>query len=545
MGTKTPLFVRKQPGGVFTVVDERQGTGDIWFVDSGRGTDAVGYGRNPDAPFATLDYAIGQAAANNGDLIYVMEGHAETLEAAGAVTVDVAGLTIIGLGRGADRPTFTFDTDTAASILVSAASTVLRNLIGVAAIDGLTNPFHIQAADCVLDVEWRDGSASIEAARAVLTTAAADKLQLRLRYRGFVAGNACVNAIRLVGGDGADIELDAYGVASTAWVEFLTTACTNVRVRGSMYNSGTTDGSKNVVDTATGSTWSADLFDATAGARFSGGSGAALAADDVSTVAGYHTVPSADATANSQMRDVVGNKTDATVTAVGTTKSLMAYLKGAISWLTVATTDGTANASAADVIGAKDDAAVEAVTTNKSLMGYLKAVLNHLSGTAGITTWPAAAAPGDTVSIAEALRYVSEWQVPRLASKNVADLTGYDTAAVFTVTGNVMARAVGAVGATAITSTSGTTTLSLGTTADADALLPATTVDNSDFEIGDAWTDNNPEDDASALSTTGWVVISNGADIVLTRSVDDLTAGELDLYVEWRPLSSDGAVVAA
>lgn len=41
-------------------------------------------------------------------------------------------------------------------------------------------------------------------------------------------------------------------------------------------------------------------------------------------------VPAADATTNANERDVIGNKTDAAVTAVGTTKSLMAYLKGLI-----------------------------------------------------------------------------------------------------------------------------------------------------------------------------------------------------------------------
>jgi hypothetical protein len=42
----------------------------------------------------------------------------------------------------------------------------------------------------------------------------------------------------------------------------------------------------------------------------------------------YIRVPTADATANEYTRDVVGNKTDAAVTTVGTQKSLMAYIKG-------------------------------------------------------------------------------------------------------------------------------------------------------------------------------------------------------------------------
>ncbi len=50
-----------------------------------------------------------------------------------------------------------------------------------------------------------------------------------------------------------------------------------------------------------------------------------LAAGDVPL-----TVPSADSTDNVYERDVLGNKTDAAVTTVGTTKSAMAYLKGLV-----------------------------------------------------------------------------------------------------------------------------------------------------------------------------------------------------------------------
>lgn len=57
------------------------------------------------SPFATIDYAIGQCLANRGDIIMVMPGHAETLSA--AITVDVAGVSIIGQGNGTARPALT------------------------------------------------------------------------------------------------------------------------------------------------------------------------------------------------------------------------------------------------------------------------------------------------------------------------------------------------------------------------------------------------------------------------------------------------------
>ena len=103
MGNRTALFSRKQPGGVFTIDDFVQHPGDIWFVDSGSGTDGAGYGQNPDAPFASIDYAIGKCTANQGDVIYVMPGHTETITGTD-ITADVAGISIIGIGKGSLMP---------------------------------------------------------------------------------------------------------------------------------------------------------------------------------------------------------------------------------------------------------------------------------------------------------------------------------------------------------------------------------------------------------------------------------------------------------
>jgi hypothetical protein len=77
----------------------------------------------------TLDYAIGQCTANRGDVIFIKPGHAETISTATAVALDVAGIAIIGLGVGSNRPTFTLDTATTATIGVSAANVTLKNVI--------------------------------------------------------------------------------------------------------------------------------------------------------------------------------------------------------------------------------------------------------------------------------------------------------------------------------------------------------------------------------------------------------------------------------
>lgn len=130
---KTPLFARKQAGGLVSVVDESFAPGNVFFVDSGSttGADSAGYGQNPDAPFLTVDYAIGNCTASNGDIIYVLPGHAETLSAPAGWAVDVAGVTIKGIGSGNTRPVISIDTEhtEAAPILISAVSCTLDNLI--------------------------------------------------------------------------------------------------------------------------------------------------------------------------------------------------------------------------------------------------------------------------------------------------------------------------------------------------------------------------------------------------------------------------------
>lgn len=131
-----------------------------------------------------------------------------------------------------------------------------------------------------------------------------------------------------------------------------------------------------------------------------------------------------------------------------------------------------------------------------------------------------------------------------LVSKAYANLTGYDTAVAFTVTGDVKVNVYGVVGATGITSTSGTTTLSVGTTEAPASVIAATTIDNAQFAATDVWLDASPTVDSETI-TDYWNIIGGGADIVLTRSVDDITAGTLTLYCEWIPLSAGATVVAA
>lgn len=255
--------------------------GNVYFVSSTQGSD--GNTGAADNPFATLAFAYSKCTADHGDIIVALAGHAETITAAGGLTLNKSGVVLWGLGEGSDRPTLTFSTATTASVLITGASNQINNFVGVAGINALSQPFDVRAADTTLNIEWRDGSTSVEALRAVLTTAAASRLTVNLNYYGFTGGSSGVNAIRLVGVATAWINVNYYGICTTAVVEFLTTACTNINVTGYFYVSGTAI-TKDVVDTVGGSTWTLQGFDGVAGITIDGGSGKAPSSGDVSSI---------------------------------------------------------------------------------------------------------------------------------------------------------------------------------------------------------------------------------------------------------------------
>jgi hypothetical protein len=149
---RTALFSRKQSGGVFIVDDLKQHPGAIWFVDSGHAyaSDSAGFGRTPDAPFATIDYAVGMCTASQGDVIYVMPGHAEVVSAAGGLDLDVIGISIIGLGNGSLIPTVTLDTADTADVDVDAASVTVENIRFVAGFADIVAAIDVNADDFTL-----------------------------------------------------------------------------------------------------------------------------------------------------------------------------------------------------------------------------------------------------------------------------------------------------------------------------------------------------------------------------------------------------------
>jgi len=111
---------------------------------------------------------------------------------------------------------------------------------------------------------------------------------------------------------------------------------------------------------------------------------------------------------------------------------------------------------------------------------------------------------------------------------------------VFTVTGDVMLEVIG-VTKTNVAS-AGACNIELGVTGTVAAMIAAT--DATTLAAGEIWHDTASDSDVEASSVWRSFTVSGGADVILTLSAQ-LDSGVVAFYCRWRPLSSDGKVVAA
>ena len=94
-------------------------------------------------PFSTLAYAISRATASKGDTIFLAPGHAETTT---AIALNIAGVQIVGLGVGRNRPTLTATTAASDLLNVTAANCALTNVRLVGAASGVTSLLDLSSA---------------------------------------------------------------------------------------------------------------------------------------------------------------------------------------------------------------------------------------------------------------------------------------------------------------------------------------------------------------------------------------------------------------
>ena len=194
-------------GGLLTLEGAVSGLvpGTNFFVSSVTGSSSND-GLSWSTPKATLAQALALCTANKNDRIYLAPDHAESVGASG-LAWNKAGVSIIGIGNGANRPTFTWTT-TDAVVTVSGANTLIRNIRTLTSVDECVSMFNVTAAGVTFDaVDFVEtASAQAQAIQWLLTTAAADYLTIKNCFHTQV--NAAASAqkwIQLVGVDHARI----------------------------------------------------------------------------------------------------------------------------------------------------------------------------------------------------------------------------------------------------------------------------------------------------------------------------------------------------
>jgi ribosomal protein L13 len=230
-------------------------TGKYFFVHSVTGSNNNN-GAKPDKPLATIVKALTLATAAKGDTIVCMAGHTEDVIAAGTITISKSGVRIIGLGSGKARPVINYTTAAAASVDITGANVLIRNVYFRAlGVDAVTAMINISAADVALeDCELETGDATNQAVLGILTTAAADRLRVKNCFFHGSADAGTATAIRIVGGDGIVLEgNDFQGNYTTTLgaIENVTTACTNCIVKGNIINNRTASSAKGMVFVST------------------------------------------------------------------------------------------------------------------------------------------------------------------------------------------------------------------------------------------------------------------------------------------------------
>jgi hypothetical protein len=169
-------------------------------ANSTRGGDTGRSGLDPGNPLATIVQAVANARA--GDQIVVRGPHTETIDSAAKLDVNLADLSIIGLGFGHRRPMIRVNTTTAAYVKVSAAGCYMENLRFDGGLDAITKLLEVAADDFVginLEVSQTTG----QPVTAILLTDA-DRSKI-LGLKAIQDGAGATRCIDLVGGD--DIEI--------------------------------------------------------------------------------------------------------------------------------------------------------------------------------------------------------------------------------------------------------------------------------------------------------------------------------------------------
>jgi len=169
-------------------------TGKVWYVSSGVGSND-NLGTDPQFPKATIAGAQAAARASLGDVVVVMPGHAETLTA--ALTLSKAGVTYIGTGSGATRPTLTGNY-AGDAVTITAASVGFSNFrFPAPETDDQTADINVAGADVTISNTYHIGSQTSKNKTDIITVASGANDLAIVGSRFYNVTVDCVSAISL------------------------------------------------------------------------------------------------------------------------------------------------------------------------------------------------------------------------------------------------------------------------------------------------------------------------------------------------------------
>lgn len=259
-------LVQTHQGDVYHVNNSSVvGNGRVAGADSGNGS----YNR----PFGSLLYAMSRAKANNGDIIFVGRGHAETISTAAILTLALAGIAVIGLGYGSMRPTFTF-TAAAANIPITAKDVSLQNLLFVAnfadvasmfTATGTATPTDFTVENC----EFRDTSAILNVLTLITGNATANSMD-GLAFIGnrvsSLGTTAATTAIKIAAATDRVKITDNFGVSAVlndtaAIAAFAATSPKNIEIARNKWTRPNTSSTGGSFFSGSGVAWTGHAYD--------------------------------------------------------------------------------------------------------------------------------------------------------------------------------------------------------------------------------------------------------------------------------------------
>jgi hypothetical protein len=218
--------------------------GAQFYVDSVHGS-ATGDGLTWGTALTTIDAAVAKCTASHGDVIWVAPGHNEGISAAAGIDLDIAGITVVGLGTGSLKPTIDFDAE-AASVAVGANNVSIYNIRFRVSANAVTVGLDIEAgfdntivSGC--EFGWAE-TATDEFAIALRNNAGCNETVIE-KCLFDAAAQAAVVGISITGAsDIITIRNNTFlGSYSTACINGITTLSTNVLIEDNLFYQGATE----------------------------------------------------------------------------------------------------------------------------------------------------------------------------------------------------------------------------------------------------------------------------------------------------------------